>query len=113
MPLATAELGMRIIRHRGTKGIRAAAAEIGISPATLSRIEKGHIPDIETFEKLCIWLDVEPSEFLGFRKADKPTESVAVHFRKGKTVSERTAKSLAKMILAAQQALRARESIGG
>jgi transcriptional regulator with XRE-family HTH domain len=113
MPLSTAELGARITRHRGTKGIRAAAAEIGVSPATLSRVEKGHVPDLDTFEKICMWLDVDPGEFLGSRRAERPTESVSVHFRKGKTVSEKTARSLANMILTAQQALRARESIGG
>lgn len=33
--------------------------EIGISKATLSRIERGSLPDIETFIKICNWLQVE------------------------------------------------------
>ena len=33
--------------------------KIGISKATLSRIERGSLPDIETFIKICNWLQVE------------------------------------------------------
>lgn len=40
-----------------------AAEQIGISKATLSRIEKGNIPDIETLTKLCLWLNKEPNTF--------------------------------------------------
>ena len=35
----------------------------------------------------------------------------AVHFRKGRTIEQETAKALAEMILAAQRALRARDEI--
>lgn len=35
-----------------------ACAEIGISKATLSRIENGKTPEIDTFLKICDWLGV-------------------------------------------------------
>lgn len=37
--------------------LRAAAKEIGISPATLSRIENGNKPDIDSFCQICDWLE--------------------------------------------------------
>jgi transcriptional regulator with XRE-family HTH domain len=40
------------LRH----GLREMAAEIGVSPTTLSRIEKGHAPDQKTLQALWGWL---------------------------------------------------------
>lgn len=46
-----------------------ASKQIGISKATLSRLEKGKMPDMETFGKCCTWLETEPNKyFLIFRK---------------------------------------------
>ena len=50
--LTLKSLGRKITDKRGANGIRAAAAEIGISPATLSRVERGNLPDLETFKKI-------------------------------------------------------------
>lgn len=50
---------------RGTKGLRETAAEIGdVSSATLSRIEQGNLPDVETFIKICKWLKVSTDTFI-------------------------------------------------
>ena len=105
------ELGLRLVQRRGSKGVRATAAEIGISPATLNRLEHGHMPDLETFAKVCGWLNVDPADYLGTRKQEAPT--AAVHFRKGKTMSPRTAQALAILIIKAQEALEAREALLG
>ena len=53
------ELGPAIKAARGAKGIRAAAAEIGISPTTFSKVERGHLPDMRSLEKVCAWAGVE------------------------------------------------------
>lgn len=45
-------------------GLREAAAEIGISFATLSRIENSKIPDLLTYAKVCKWLNVDMNLFL-------------------------------------------------
>jgi DNA-binding Xre family transcriptional regulator len=106
------QLGQLIIERRGATGVRAAAAEIGTSSATLSRIENGQIPDLETFTKICRWLNVNPSEILGFQPpADRPA-TAAVHFRKDATLNPATGSSLGKLIVAAQAALRARALTG-
>lgn len=36
----------------------------GVSASTLSRIENGKIPDIDTFLAVCDWLEIPPAEFI-------------------------------------------------
>lgn len=109
MALPIEDLGRLISKKRGNKGIRAAAAEAGVSSATLSRVENGNIPDLATFAKICRWLEVDPALFLGVDGAEpQATKPAVVHFRKKKTVSAETAQSLAELILAAQRAKNAR-----
>ncbi len=40
-----------------------AAVQIGISKATLSRLEKAKTPDVETFGKVCSWLGTMPNRY--------------------------------------------------
>ncbi len=65
MTLSIENLGRIIVEHRGTLGVRAAAKEIGISSATLSRVENGNVPDLATFAKICSWLGEDPNRFFG------------------------------------------------
>lgn len=44
-------------------GLREAAIEIGISYATLSRIENKKVPDLMTYAKVCEWLKVDMKSF--------------------------------------------------
>lgn len=96
-------LGQLISEKRGKQGIRATAQEIGISPATLSRVENGHLPDLENFQKICRWLGVEMSNIAG-APAPAAAGVARVHFKKKATVKQETAHALAEMILAAQRA---------
>ena len=105
-------IGRAIQEKRDGIGIRAAAKDIGISPATLSRIENGNVPDIDTFKKLCDWLEVDAGEVLGSNGNSSAEESgkMSVHFKKKKTVSADTASALADLILYAQRAYEAQYS---
>src|SRR2546426_4542287 len=105
-------LGRKLAEQRGAMGIRETAKLVGISPATLSRVERGHMPDLATFGKICRWLNVDPGEVLGVgsspvaaSEAVAPPDVVGVHFRKAQTVKPETAQALAQMILAARRAL--------
>lgn len=40
------------------------------------RVENGRIPDIETFGKLCHWLQIEPGSFLDFEVKDERAQAV-------------------------------------
>lgn len=106
-------LGRKLNNKRGERGVREVAKEIGISPATLSRVERGHLPDIETFSKVCSWLGVDPGEILGMKTKEKTNPKIAVHFRKDKVLEPETAESLAQMILLAQRALMVSEELEG
>lgn len=111
MPLNIDQLGKLVVAKRATLGVRAAAKEIGISPATLSRVENGHVPDLATFAQICRWLDEDPAQFLGMQPIAGKSESVQVHLRKSNTTSLETAAALGQLIVAAQQALKDRGSL--
>ena len=109
--LSIEELGRLMVAKRATQGVRAAAAEVGISSATFSRIENGNMPDLETFARICRWLGRDPREFLGFARDTAQQPTAVVHFRKKKTVSKATATALGELILAAQAAIAARDNL--
>jgi transcriptional regulator with XRE-family HTH domain len=111
MTLPIEELGRLIAAKRAERGVRAAAIDVGISHATLSRVENGHMPDLETFAKICRWLDRDPREFLGIEVQENAVPRAVAHFRKKKTVIPDTARALGELILAAQKALHARSQL--
>jgi len=107
-------LGKLVRDERGDRGIRVAATDIGISPATLSRVERGKLPDLETFSRICTWLKVDPAEMLDIKTEqskkigdDHSSEEVviAAHFRADSALAPEAAQDLAQLILAAQHAL--------
>jgi transcriptional regulator with XRE-family HTH domain len=99
-------LAKQIQERRAGKGIRETAAIVGVSPATLSRVENGGVPDLETFSKICKWLGVDPAIFLGISQSSQTTMLTArVHFKKGATIKKDSAKALGEMIIAAQRML--------
>ena len=105
--LTLQNLGPAIASRRDKRGLREVADEIGISPATLSRVERGRLPDLDTFSKICRWLKIDAGEVLGMDKIGSQSEAqpVAVvgHLRADKNLSPAASKALANLILAAQQ----------
>lgn len=101
------QLASRIADKRAGLGVREAAKQVGISPATLSRVENEKIPDLETFSRICRWLGEDPAIFLGITPAPSAsaTPMARVHFKKDSAISAASAKALGELILAAQQAL--------
>ena len=107
-------LGVAVRERRGNQGLRSAAAEIGTSAPTLSRIESGKMPDLQTFAKLCRWLELDPASILGVSpKSEKSSQSgVAVaHLRANREIAPETARALANAIMQAQLILH--DSPGG
>jgi transcriptional regulator with XRE-family HTH domain len=108
--MSIVKLGKIVMERRGEEGIREFAKKLGISPATLSRIENGKLPDLETFSKICDKLGLDPSDLLlGGKKTTSQasaaisTSAVHVHFKADAQQSPSAANDLAKLILAAQK----------
>lgn len=114
------QLGAELKRERGGRGLREVAADIGISTATLSRIESGRQPDLETFSKVCKWLRVDAGAILGcsaepLSKTDEDgevnelsgvTSPVFAHFRVDREIDPETARHLGELILATQKLMK-------
>jgi transcriptional regulator with XRE-family HTH domain len=105
-------LGRLAAEKRGDLGVRAAAKVVGISPATLSRVERGYLPDLETFTKICKWLNVDAGQVLGMKPSAPSMPRVAVHFKKDAALTQATAQALAQMVLAAHRAWMVSENEG-
>lgn len=59
--MADSHIGRMLRLYRASRGIgvRECAAEIGTSAATLSRIERGHQPDLSTWWRIEAWMLTE------------------------------------------------------
>lgn len=113
MTLSIKEFGRLLAAKRGSRGVRAVALDANVSSATFSRVENGHMPDLETFAKLCKWLGRDPREFLGMVPEGESSgkSRAVVHFKKKRTVRVETANALGELILAAQEAILARDEL--
>jgi nucleoside phosphorylase len=65
-------MGQRVMEKRGDRRTLEVSIEIGISRSTLSRVERGFRPDIETFGKVCRWLKADPGEILAVQPVPRP-----------------------------------------
>ena len=102
------QIGALVRAKRGENGVRGVAKDIGISTATLSRVENGQQPDLNTFQKLCQWLEIDPSEFLDASNTGTPVSEsgpatiATAHLRADQHISPELAQALGEMIIRAQ-----------
>ena len=98
-------LGTIVREKRGDRGLRTVASEIGTSAPTLSRIESGKMPDLQTFGKLCRWLELDPAMLLDVTPQPSemsPSQVVVAHLKAHREIDPDTARALANTILKAQ-----------
>lgn len=103
--LNTHLLATMIKKKRGDQGLRAVAEEIDVSAPTLSRIEQGKVPDVDTFLKLCRWLGEPPETFaveampVTKRTAQESTRNIVIaNLRADKELSKETINVLVDVI---------------
>ena len=100
----TEVLGLLVRRKvERSPNLRDAAREAGVSPATLSRVQRGHAPDADALVALARWLQTPLEKLLYDPPAvaipeDAPTpEKVEIHLRADPKLSPETAVRLADM----------------
>jgi transcriptional regulator with XRE-family HTH domain len=95
----TGKLSNMIKSKRDAKGLREVSKEIGVSAPTLSRIEQGKIPDVQTFMRICEWLGVSADEFAtGSASRVSSKKTIVAHLRADKELDSDTVNMLVKMI---------------
>jgi transcriptional regulator with XRE-family HTH domain len=96
----TGKLSTMIRSKRGDKGLREVSKEIGVSAPTLSRIEQGKVPDVQTFMRICEWLDVSADEFSHQKRTEviSNRKAIVAHLRADKELDPDTVNMLVKMI---------------
>lgn len=110
-------LGETIQRYREANKltVRSAAEQMeNVSPSTLSRIERGSLPDLDTYMRICRWLNVDPAHFatepVGNTQTEKKSElnkeDIIVHLRADKLLNQQTRDALITMIEVAYAAAR-------
>lgn len=80
--------------------LRKAAEETGVAFNTLARIEKGFIPDLETFRRVSAWIGMSPGEFFekaGGGKLSTP-ELIAAQLKADPALSDEAAERIARII---------------
>ena len=90
---------LRSQRRERRLSLRDLAAEIGVSINTLSRVERGHIPDLRNFHRIADWLRV-PAETLLESEAEASTtpEVIARHLRSDTRLDQAAAAKIAKLV---------------
>lgn len=111
------KLASLVRSKRCSSGLRETAKEIGnVSPSTLSRVENGKIPDMDTFLTLCDWLEIPPSELIKNTKDEKALntpDTIALALRSDPNLNPAVANALAALIKAAYQDLSSSSSQEG
>jgi transcriptional regulator with XRE-family HTH domain len=122
MPLSihATELAARLREKRLARGLslRQAAQEVGVSPTTFSRVERGdHLPDRENLLQLANWVGVTLEQIASspadqnvvtHSPGESTVEAVALHLRADKDLDPKDAQILMEVFRVAYENLRKR-----
>jgi transcriptional regulator with XRE-family HTH domain len=70
----------------------------GVSVNTLSRVERGHIPDLNNFRRIIEWLDEPAERFLEASSDASTPQVIARHLRSDRRLTQEAATELARMV---------------
>jgi transcriptional regulator with XRE-family HTH domain len=96
------DLGALVAGYRRSRklSLRKAAEETGIAFNTLARIERGFIPDLETFRRVSTWIGMSPAEFFekpGGGRLSTP-ELIAAQLKADPALSDDASERIARII---------------
>lgn len=55
---------VNMAREKRRIGVREFAKDIGVSASTVSRLENGKMPDVDTFFRVCKWMGIDPKYYM-------------------------------------------------
>jgi transcriptional regulator with XRE-family HTH domain len=96
-----AQLGALLKARRRAKRmtLRDLANEIDVSLNTLSRVERGYLPDLRNFQRIVDWLEVPAQMFLGSPGVEYSTpEVIARHLHSDERLTRDAAAKIARIV---------------
>jgi transcriptional regulator with XRE-family HTH domain len=100
MPESLSNLGAILKARRREKrlSLRDLADETGVSFNTLSRVERGHVPDLKTFQRIVDWLEMPAETFLDADDATTTPRTIARHLLADRRLSPEAAHRIAAIV---------------
>jgi transcriptional regulator with XRE-family HTH domain len=102
MPEPLEQLGVRLkARRREMRlSLRDLADQTGVSFNTLSRVERGHVPDLKNFSRIVDWLEIPPETFFDptEEKPRSTPQAIARHLMADKSLSSEAASKIAEVV---------------
>ncbi len=99
--LGQPELGRKLKaeRRRRQLSLRDLADEIDVSFNTLSRVERGHLPDFKNYERIVIWLEAPGDSLFDQVRGAAPTpEIIAKHLHSDSRLKPEDATKIASLV---------------
>lgn len=88
-------------RRKRRLSLREVSYETGVSVNTLSRVERGYLPDLKNYQRLVDWLEVPADTFLETRRPESiagTLDLVARHFRADPGLTAEAAEKLTALV---------------
>ncbi len=96
----SSKLGAALKARRRAKRLtlRDLSDEIGVSFNTLSRVERGHVPDLKNFQRIVDWLEMPAELFTDVDEEVSTPEVIARHLRSDRRLSDEAASKIHGMV---------------
>jgi transcriptional regulator with XRE-family HTH domain len=85
-------------RREKRLSLRDLSDQIGVSLNTLSRVERGHVPDLKNFQRIVDWLQLPAETFLEPQSEASTPEAIARHLRSDRQLSRDAATKIAEVV---------------
>ena len=85
-------------RHEKHLSLRDLADQTGVSLNTLSRVERGHVPDLKNFQLIVDWLELPADRFLDAPGDTSTPEVIARHLRADRRLPKDAATKIAELV---------------
>jgi transcriptional regulator with XRE-family HTH domain len=89
---------LRARRREKRLSLRDLSDLIGVPPNTLSRVERGDVPDLKNFRRIVEWLELPAERFLDGAGEVSTPEVIARHLRADRRLPEDAARQIMEMI---------------